>query len=387
MTDIFEKYKDKLPGAILEEIKLESKSNELTQAEIIRALDESVKEYEAALIAPGEAIGIITAESFGEAGTQMTLNVFHFAGVAEIQVTRGLPRLIELFDARKEPSTPSMEVYLKPEFTANEKTIRRVASFIKEMKLQEISSEISLNIMKQSVDIDFNEEKIKLYGFKKEEIIEKVTKDLKNVTVKETKKGITITSNSEEVNLSMLYKIKENAKSVLIRGISKITQVLPKKEDSKYVILCAGSNLKEVLNMKEVESKLTTTNNIFEISSSLGIEAARQAIINEALSVIENQGLDINIRHVMFLADIMTQTGVVRGITRGGISGEKESVLARASFETPINHLIDASLTGELDNLKSVIENVIINQPIPLGTGLPGLMSKMKKEDKKGAKK
>lgn len=383
MTDIFEKYRDKLPGAVIEEIRTEAKSNELTQAEITKALDESVKEYEDSLIAPGEAIGIITAESFGEAGTQMTLNVFHFAGVAEIQVTRGLPRLIELFDARKDPSTPSMEVYLKPEYTANEKSIRRVASFIKEMKLQEISSEFALNIMKQSVDVDLDEEKMKLYGFKVEEIIEKAMKELKNVTVKETKKGITITSNSEDVNLSVLYKIKEAAKSILVRGIPKITQVLPKKEDNRYVILCAGSNLKEVLNMKEVESKLVTTNNIFEISSTLGIEAARQAIINEAISVIENQGLDINIRHVMFLADIMTQTGVIRGITRGGISGEKESVLARASFETPINHLIDASLVGELDNLKSVIENVIINQPIPLGTGLPGLIVKVKKGAKK----
>nr|MBA4405195.1 DNA-directed RNA polymerase subunit A'' [Nanoarchaeum sp.] len=383
MSDIFEKYKDKLPGAVLEEIKTESKLNELTPAEITKVLDESVKEYDSALIAPGEAIGIITAESFGEAGTQMTLNVFHFAGVAEIQVTRGLPRLIELFDARKEPSTPSMEVYLKPEFTTNEKTIRRVASFIKEMKLEEISLEFALNIMKQSVDVDLDEEKLKLYGFKKEEIIEKITKGLKNVTVKETKKGITITSNSEETNLSLLYKIKEAAKLILIRGVPKIVQVLPKKEDNKYVILCAGSNLKEVLAMKEVEAKLTMTNNIFEISNTLGIEAARQAIINEALAVIENQGLDINIRHVMFLADIMTQTGVVRGITRGGISGEKESVLARASFETPINHLIDASLVGELDQLKSVIENVIINQPIPLGTGLPNLISKMKKGAKK----
>lgn len=383
MTDIFEKYKDKLPGAVMEEIKTESKLNELTPAEITKVLDESVKEYDSALIAPGESIGIITAESFGEAGTQMTLNVFHFAGVAEIQVTRGLPRLIELFDARKEPSTPSMEVYLKPEFTSNEKTIRRVASFIKEMRLEEISLEFALNIMKQSVDVDLDEEKLKIYGFKKEEIIEKITKSLKNVTVKETKKGITITSNSEETNLSILYKIKEAAKSVLIRGVPKIVQVLPKKEDNKYVILCAGSNLKEVLAMKEVESKLTTTNNIFEISNTLGIEAARQAIINEALAVIENQGLDINIRHVMFLADIMTQTGVVRGITRGGISGEKESVLARASFETPINHLIDASLVGELDQLKSVIENVIINQPIPLGTGLSSLISKMKKGAKK----
>lgn len=384
MSKVYEKYKEKLPGRVIEDIKQEAKLKDLSSQEVSKVLAQAVKEYEAALIAPGESIGITTAESFGEAGTQMTLDVFHLAGVAEIQVTRGLPRLIELFDARKEPSTPSMEVYLKPEFTKNEKTIRKVASFIKEMRLGEISSEFSLNIMKGSVEVDLDKEKLRLFGFKKEEIIEKIKKALKDVEIRETKKGITLKPNSEEITLSTIYKLKENAKSVLLRGVSKITQVLPTKRDGKYVIICAGSNLKDVLSMKEVDAKLVNTNNIFEVASVLGIEAARQAIINEALAVIENQGLDIDIRHVMFLADIMTQTGVIRGITRGGISGEKESVLARASFETPIRHLVDASLTGELDELRSVIENVIVNQPIPLGTGLPGLVAKMKK---KGTKK
>jgi DNA-directed RNA polymerase subunit A" len=382
---LYKKYQDKLPGRVLEEIKKHSKESSLTTPQISKVLAQAVIEYERALISPGEAIGITTAESFGEAGTQMTLDVFHLAGVAEIQVTRGLPRLIELFDARKEPSTPSMVISIKPEHTKTEKEIRKVASFIKEIKLEEISEEFSLNIMNGSVDVNFNNEKIKAFGFKKDEIIEVIKKGVKNVNVKETKKGITVTSTTEDIDLGGMYRLKQGVKAVLLRGIPKIIQVLPTKKDGKYVIMCAGSNLKEVLKMKEVESKFVTTNNIFEVASTLGIEAARQAIINEAVAVIENQGLDIDIRHVMFLADIMTQTGVVRGITRGGISGEKESVLARASFETPIKHLINASMTGELDTLKSVIENVIVNQPIPLGTGLPGLVAKMK--PKKGKKK
>ena len=386
MTSIFEKYKGKLPGRVLEEIEKESKTQKLTNPQITKVLEQAIKEYEAALIAPGESIGITTAESFGEAGTQMTLDVFHLAGVAEIQVTRGLPRLIELFDARKEPSTPSMVVYIKPEYTKDEKTIRKVASFIKEITLEEISSEFSLNIMKGAVEVELDQEKLTAFGFKKEEIIETVKKGIKTANVKEIKKGLIVSSESEEIDLGTLYKLKQNTKAVLLRGIPKIKQVLPTKKEGKYVIMCGGSNLKDVLKMEQVEAKFVTTNNIFEIASLLGVEAARQAIINEAVSVIENQGLDIDIRHVMFLADIMTQTGVIRGITRGGISGEKESVLARASFETPIKHLISASLTGELDELKSVIENVIVNQPIPLGTGLPGLVAKMKK-DKKATKK
>ena len=128
-----------------------------------------------------------------------------------------------------------------------------------------------------------------------------------------------------------------------------------------------------------VDEKRTVTNNVLEIREVLGIEAARQAIINETRKVIEDQGLTIDIRHLMLLADVMTTSGKVKGVTRGGITGEKESVLARATFETPIKHIIDASLTGERDYLNSVIENVLVNQPIPVGTGLPGLMAKMKK--------
>ncbi len=152
------------------------------------------------------------------------------------------------------------------------------------------------------------------------------------------------------------------------------------RKDGELIIVCACTNLKDVMKVPEIDTKRTTSNDIHEIKKVLGIEAARQAIIKESLAVIENQGLDIDIRHIMFLADLMTNGGTVKGVTRGGITGEKESVLARATFETPITHIINASLIGERDNLNSVIENVIVNQPIPIGTGLPGLIAKMKEK-------
>ena len=68
--------------------------------------------YNKAKAEPGQAVGIVTAQSIGEPGTQMTLRTFHFAGIAERNVTLGLPRLIELVDARKKPVTPTMDIYL-----------------------------------------------------------------------------------------------------------------------------------------------------------------------------------------------------------------------------------------------------------------------------------
>jgi DNA-directed RNA polymerase subunit A" len=383
MADIYKQYDGLIPRKIIEDFKSEVQEQKLTSAQIKQALEEVKREYEESLIYPGEAIGIVTAESFGEPGTQMILNVFRMAGVAEVQVTRGLPRLIEILDARKEPSTPTMIVYLKNEFTKDGKKIRKIASFIKQMTLEEISTEFSLNLMRGAVEVTLDLKKIRDYGFKIDEISNVLKEKLKDINVKETKKGFILESAKGEVDLTNLYKLKQKVKALVVRGIAGITQVLPTKKGGKYVIICGGSNLKDVFKMKEVDAKSTVSNNLFEIASILGIEAARQAIVNEVLDVLENQGLDIDIRHAMFLADLMTHNGVVRGITRGGISGEKESVLARASFETPLKHIVNASLTGEVDKIRSVIENVMINQPIPVGTGLPGLVAKIKGAEKK----
>ena len=385
MVDIYKQFEEDLPIPVIEEVKRQATESKLTPAQVKEALEETKKEYEASLISPGEAIGIVTAESIGEPGTQMILNVFRMAGVAEVQVTRGLPRLIEVLDARKEPSTPSMVVYLKKEYTKNEKSIRKIASFIKQMTLKEISSEFALNMMKGSIEVTLDLKKFRDLGFKKAEVLEVLVDKLKDINIKESKNGFILESSKGDVDLSNLYKVKQKAKDVIVRGISGVTQVLPIKRDNKYIIMCAGSNLKEVFKMKEVDAKLTISNNLFEIASLLGVEAARQAIINEIWDVLENQGLDIDIRHAMFLSELMTHNGVVKGITRGGISGEKESVLARASFETPLKHIVNASLRGEVDHIRSVIENVMINQPIPVGTGLPGLIAKIK--DVKGKKK
>ena len=110
---VYDEYEEMLPGKLLEDVKNECQEERLSAADAKKVL-ESVKDaYEKAKISPGEAIGIITAESFGEPGTQMILRTFHFAGVSELNVTLGLPRLIEIFDARKEPSTPRMDIYLK----------------------------------------------------------------------------------------------------------------------------------------------------------------------------------------------------------------------------------------------------------------------------------
>ena len=339
-------------------------------------------------INPGEAVGIVTAQSFGEPSTQMALNVFHFAGVAEMQVTAGLPRLIEIFDARKKPSSPKMEISLNKEYN-NEKDAEVFAEKVKEVTLKEVSSEVSINFGSKIIEIKLDKNALKKTHTTIKRIIDKLT-DLK-FSVKE--KGDLIISNVSEHSFKEIYKIKEKLKDSLISGVKGVKQILIVKKEGKYIIMTLGTNLKDIISLKEVDKDKLLSNDFYEVADVFGIEAARQLIINEINQVLNTQGLDIDIRHLKLAADTITTTGQVKGVTRMGIIAQKSSILARATFETPVKQFVNATIKGSKEKLRSVIENIILNQPVPVGTGLPGLNVKVigqlmkKDEDRKVAKK
>ncbi len=333
-------------------------------------------------VSPGEAIGLITAQSFGESSTQMVLNTFHSAGVAEVQVTSGLPRLIEILDARKIPKTPAMEIFLDVDHN-NEKDARIVAEKLKEVKLKEIMSDISIDFATKVIKIGIDLKSLRTAHISLDTAIT-VLND-KGFDAKAQGNNMIILEMDKE-DFKTIYKTKEKIKEVILSGVKKISQVLVAKRGKDYVILTAGSNLKDVLVFKGIDAEKITTNDIHEVSNVLGIEAARQAIINEIQKVVNSQGLDINEKHFMLVADTMTASGIVKGITRMGIIGDKSSILARASFETPDKHFVQATKTGRKDNIASVIENIMLNQPVPVGTGLPGLLVKVTGSLAKGNK-
>ena len=373
-------FKDKLPPRILEDLENEL-PDKASPARIKKIAERIYSEYRESLAEPGESVGLVTAESIGEPGTQMTLNTFHFAGVSEMNVTTGLPRLIEILDARKTISTEMMEIYLKKPYSEG-KDIRQIAESIKETRFKEYIKEISINVAETKMRIEFDEKKLKDRGMTHAKIAKIVgkNKELKGFDLKLDKDNSLRIKTSGEEALKMIYRLKERIKDVYVNGVKGITQVLPVKRENEYVIVTAGNNLKDVFKLDFVDARRTTTNSIVEIEKLLGVEAAREAIIRETIKVLENQGIPLDIRHVLLIADAMTMSGRVLGVSRYGIVKEKPSVLARASFETPIRHIINAAIGGEIDELNSVIENVMINQPVPLGTGLPGLVTKVRKE-------
>jgi DNA-directed RNA polymerase subunit A" len=199
------------------------------------------------------------------------------------------------------------------------------------------------------------------------EIAEKIDDKL-GVEVTEGESSVSFGPSSNSYRQLLQYV--EELREIVFKGIEGIDRVVIRKEENdEYVLYTEGSEFKKVLRVEGVDSTRTRTNNLHETEKALGIEAARNAIIDEMTSTLEEQGLEVDIRHIMLVADAMTTTGEIESIGRHGISGSKGSVLSRAAFEVTVNHLLDAAVHGEDDELDGVTENVIVGQPIKIGTG------------------
>jgi len=266
------------------------------------------------------------------------------------------------------------------------KDIKKIAESIKETTLKEYIKEVSIDVANSQMTLTLDEAKLDRINMKISQIIKNLEKAFaKGYSFKPSKEAdniLLVKSTSKEDDLNNIYKLKEKLQDVYINGIKGIKQVLPVKKGDEYIIVTSGSNLKDLFKLEFINTDKTVTNDIFEIEYILGIEAARTSIITEVEKVIDEQGLNVDSRHIMLISDIMTTSGTVLGVNRYGIVKEKPSVLARASFETPIKHIINASISGEVDHLRSVIENVMINQVVPVGTGLPDLVVKRQKKEK-----
>ncbi|MCD6461967.1 MAG: DNA-directed RNA polymerase subunit A'' [Thermoplasmata archaeon] len=338
----------------------------LGDGDLEEVLSQVVGRYNERRVAPHEACGIVAAQSIGEPGTQMTMRTFHYAGVAEINVTLGLPRLIEIVDARRVPSTPTMEIHLLPEYNQDKEAVMRIARNIESTTLLDVASvETDINNMEIRVIPDMERMERKDVTWK--DVADKFKKT-KDAEVVEDKDVLHIRLQGEG-SFKRLQALSTAVKNTRIKGIMGIHRAIVRKNGGEWVIYTQGSNLSGVFSIPEVDKRRTTTNNIMEIAEVLGIEAARNAIIREASNTLEQQGLTVDYRHIMLVADIMTNDGDVRAIGRHGVSGRKSSVLARAAFEITTNHLLEAGLTGEIDPLGGVTENIIIGQPVTVGTG------------------
>jgi DNA-directed RNA polymerase subunit A" len=355
---------------------------EITKEEMDKIINILANEYVKSIVDPGEAIGVVAAQSIGEPGTQMTLRTFHFAGIRELNVTLGLPRLIEIVDAKKVLSTPMMTIYLIDDYKRDREKALEVARKIEYTKLVAVTKTVSTNIAETSIDIEFDQGMLKDKGVTTEMVIKAIEKmklpDRKIVFDESNPYSLRIIFNDIQ-SLSQLFKLKEKLLNAKIKGIKGINRAIVRRKEDEYVIITEGSNLLGVASVEGVDFSRIETNSVYEVAEVLGIEAAREVLIKEIKEVLEQQGLDVDIRHIILVADMMTWTGKVRQIGRHGVSGEKESVFARASFEVTVKHLLEAASRGETEEFKGIMENIIVGQPIKVGTGMISLAAKLRR--------
>jgi len=370
-----------VPEAVVKELEGSllrvGKEQAVTREQLGEVIEGVKQAYVDAMVEPGEAVGTVAAQSIGEPGTQMTLRTFHYAGVAELNVTLGLPRLIEIVDARRVPSAALMTIYLKEKYAKSKEKAREFAQKIEMTTVEDIVLQTEMDLINIVFVLTLDRSRMQRRELTPSKVVSTIKGALKvDASIDSYKLRIKPTTQS----LSELRKLASKIRALPLHGVKGINRVVVKMEGNEYVVYTEGSNLSEIVAMPEVDQTRTSTNNVHEIEAVLGVEAARNAIINEARKTLDEQGLDVDVRHIMLAADMMTASGTVKQMGRHGVSGGKASVLARASFEITTKHLLDACVHGESDRLNGIIENVIAGQPIPLGTGSVELAMRRGKE-------
>jgi DNA-directed RNA polymerase II subunit RPB1 len=413
-------------------------------------LDMITIDYKRAIVSPGEMVGMIAGQSIGEVSTQMTLNTFHFAGVAsKSNVTRGVPRIEEILSLSSEIKNPSLSIYLKPEDERQKEKARTIMYMIEHTKLEEVvkSTEVCFDpddfntliledkdcieqyrAFENLVD-ECNEVNLESGETEKSKWIIRMVMDHevmleKNITMDDINFTLK-TCYEDQINCiysdynsdKLIFRIRMNdvlksgnnrggqkkikvnpldqsdqiyilknfqdqlLQKVVLRGIEGINKVIIRKvldnvvetngvykKQDIWVLDTIGTNLLDILGLDFIDNTRTLSNDIIEIYNVLGIEAARQAIYNELVEVVEFDGTYINYHNYSVLVDRMTFTHKLISIFRHGINNDNIGPIAKASFEETPEMFLKAARHAELDTLRGISANVMCGQEGHFGT-------------------
>ncbi|KAF2427221.1 beta and beta-prime subunits of DNA dependent RNA-polymerase [Tothia fuscella] len=397
-----------------------------------------LEKYDRAIVQPGHAVGAIAAHSIGEPGTQMTLKTFHFAGVAGMSITQGVPRIKEIINAAKKISTPVVTVELENKISVQaaqivkariERTyLKDIAEHIEDVwgrngswinirfdveRMEALQLHLSLkdicNAIIKTKGFKLKDHQVQIYGSRHiqvkldepevekgeeldmmeieqpngvahEDVPLEIVDDLLD---EDTAKGKGRKKKKSPIYFLMVQEMRRSLEDVLVKGYPEALRAIVSKGErpnaaglEEYKIMVEGYGLKSCMNTEGVNGYATKTNSVMEVLDVLGIEAARSVIMSEIKEVMKS--MDIDHRHISTLADTMTAKGEVLGITRFGMAKMRDSVLQLASFEKTPDHLFDAATRMKTDPIDGVSENIIMGQPVGLGTGSVQVMRPLK---------
>ncbi|ODQ78217.1 hypothetical protein BABINDRAFT_65579 [Babjeviella inositovora NRRL Y-12698] len=362
--------------------------SKISAATVKKFLEFCIYKYHKARVEPGTAVGAIGAQSIGEPGTQMTLKTFHFAGVASMNVTLGVPRIKEIINASKSISTPIINAVLVND--DDERAARVVKGRVEKTLLEDVTFYIQ-DVYKDNQS--YLQVRVDLETIEKLQL-ELTIDDIAKAIVKAPKLKIyssdVLVYGSDKINImvelaeakgtvdkpvtnSLFFRMQQLRRAlpkIVVKGLSDIARaVINIRDDGKKELLVEGYGLKDVMCTDGVVGTKTSTNHVLEVFEVLGIEAARSSIVGEIDYTMSKHGMSVDPRHIQLLGDVMTYKGEVLGITRFGLSKMRDSVLQLASFEKTTDHLFDASFYMKTDAVEGVSECIILGQTMTIGTG------------------
>uniref|UniRef100_A0A452UNA9 DNA-directed RNA polymerase subunit n=1 Tax=Ursus maritimus TaxID=29073 RepID=A0A452UNA9_URSMA len=368
-------------------------------------LGEIESKFNQAIAHPGEMVGALAAQSLGEPATQMTLNTFHYAGVSAKNVTLGVPRLKELINISKKPKTPSLTVFLLGQSARDAERAKDILCRLEHTTLRKVTANTAIyyDPNPQSTVVAEDQEWVNVYYEMPDFDVARISPWLLRVELDRkhmTDRKLTMEQIAEKINagfgddLNCIFnddnaeklvlririmnsdenKMQEEEEvvdkmddDVFLRCIESVYMHLPQTDNKKKIIITEdgefkalqewiletdGVSLMRVLSEKDVDPVRTTSNDIVEIFTVLGIEAVRKALERELYHVISFDGSYVNYRHLALLCDTMTCRGHLM-----------------CSFEETVDVLMEAAAHGESDPMKGVSENIMLGQLAPAGTG------------------
>ena len=352
-------------------------------------LDQFFKElwvkYTKAKVNPGEAVGAVAGQSIGEPATQMTLKTFHFAGVASMNITSGIPRIKEIINYTQKISTPVIYAKLVQEDDITAAKI--VKGRIERIKLNRICKYIKEIISPDGCYIKIKLDKDYIYSSHLEISIQKIREALllnkKKLNLKLRENHIIIKNDSKliiyppETDRNFLYfsleVMMKNLPEIVISGISTVNRIVINKKDNdekKFMLAIEGTGLLDIMKTDGIDYKHCTSNNTSEILNTLGIEAARKSIIHELNDTFAGHSIHVDQRHLGLISDLMTFKGTVLGFQRFSMIKMKDSVFLNSSFERTTDVLFDAAINSKSENLSGVSESIITGKTAKIGTGV-----------------
>lgn len=375
------------------------------------------KHVSKSLAQPGEGVGVICAQSIGERQTQLTLNSFHSSGLCVATVVTGVPRFLELLNATKDPKMSCNTFSILP----NVKTPEEVRSVIEsslinhclndlviseKVFLEEKEEEFWFGAYETIFSNQFREykagisfmldiEKIYKYKILLPKIKNKIEStyadiccvisplyigqldifvDTSSIQIPEDESLPLFLKNRNYVEIYLEEVVKPKLLELEVCGIKNIKNFHYTPENERWKIQTEGSNFMEILCLPFVDITTASSNNMWEIYNTMGIEATREFLIEEFTNVVSSDGTFINPSHILLLVDVMTYQGNITSVSRYGMKKEQMGVLSRASFEESLDQFCNAGFYAEKDFIKSVSANIMCGKRSSIGSGLCNLM-------------